>query len=202
MTDMKLKLHILLFIATLLQASVVYASQEVLTISTEDFIEGRVCPLHRLAGWAYSAEYVEGWYRLELDTRDWETLSPSRLSFDRANDQGRVQGWFRLKFRVDSTLWGKEFYLNLVPAGAAEMYLDGKLFEEAGHPDPDRGVDIGAIDFNARINDGYIPKTIRLDSGTYTMAVYCTDHDRYLLDRYTYRKVGAGFGTYLFTRDE
>lgn len=183
-----------------LQINSLCIAQEIITISEKNFNQNGGISLTSLDGWLFTQQEVPNWNEPDLDTHNWEKLNPNDLSFRYADKNGLVEGWFRLSFKVDSSLLGQDLYLNILPSGAAEMYINGELYDAAGNPNKDPRLDTASISYFARISSGWLPKPITIDSGTCVIAVYCTDHSRYLLDKHTFRSMKAGFEIGLFKK--
>ena len=57
-------------------------------------------------GWVFKAGNDPSWSNKETDTSGWIKLKPTGLSAKFADNLGRVEGWFRLKFKLDKILLG------------------------------------------------------------------------------------------------
>ncbi len=174
-------------------------AQKVVSIDTSHFSQNGNINLTSYDEWVFTHVEVKNWASPNLDTRNWKKLSPRGIPFDFADENGLVEMWFRLKFTVDSSMVGQTVYLNLIPLGAAQIYVNGIFYDEAGNPNTDPNQDECAGAYLNRIKNGWVPEPITLDTGLFTIAVYFTDHDRYFLTKYTYKNLKTGFNVNLFS---
>ena len=111
---------------SLAQNSAVELSTKMLDESHQVFIAG-------MDGWIYKQGHDTGWARPGIDLIGWQAFKPTDLSFKNADKSGKVEGWFRFKFNLDSTF-------NRIPLGlmsgswaASDLYIDGKLIQSIGN---------------------------------------------------------------------
>ncbi len=67
----------------------------------------------------------------------WQQASPATITdnIQRSSELARAKiGWFRLHFRIDSTLDRRSFAFVMALVGAAEVYVDGRLIGQYGVP--------------------------------------------------------------------
>ncbi|MGH7492679.1 MAG: SpoIIE family protein phosphatase [bacterium] len=90
----------------------------------------------------------------EFDDRAWETAATTLHSRSLPSSGWPGVGWFRIHLEVDSTLRDQTLGLIIVQAGAASIYLDGRLIYQFGHdglqqahPDSVRYRDYAAFSF-------------------------------------------------------
>ncbi|WP_206081977.1 ATP-binding protein [Maribellus sediminis] len=106
---------------------------ELLTLSDSLINTEHTLYLSSINMWLYREGNDSTWAAKEVDTSGWKKLKPSDIRESFADENGRFEGWFRAKIRVDSSL----FYvpLNLYYHGwqAADIYFDGKLIRSYGN---------------------------------------------------------------------
>lgn len=79
-------------------------------------------------GWKYSTEDSLEFKDPNYDDSHWFDLNPADLSLEEnQNNNDYIKGWFRFRFRLDSTMTSQTLYLRLGTWGAAEVYVDGIL---------------------------------------------------------------------------
>ncbi|HEY5691056.1 MAG TPA: ATP-binding protein [Cyclobacteriaceae bacterium] len=73
------------------------------------------------------------WADPNVDHADWLKMSPAGI-YEPLPDSlwSQGYGWFRTYFKADSTFYFNPWYLELLTGGAAEVYIDGKLFKRYG----------------------------------------------------------------------
>ncbi len=111
----------------------VYSQKNTLTISKNNFDESGVFLISQSDKWLFKKGHNTHWNKHSISTSDWQRLRPADISQKLADKNGRVEGWFRLKFRLDSTMVGVPLWLNKHTWAAAEIYLDGRLVATCGH---------------------------------------------------------------------
>ena len=92
-----LKIALLLFIPF-----IGLAQDSVIIITHENF--SKDLDSYALAskdGWIFHQGNDSNWAKETIDVTDWKKLKPSKLSVKYADKNGRVEGWFRIKIRID-----------------------------------------------------------------------------------------------------
>lgn len=126
------------------------------------------------AWWKYVVSDDSSMSTLSYDDRDWKVIHTEDI--DSTVFSG--VGWFRLHFKIDSSLVHKPIALQVRQKGASEIYLDGKLIKQFGR--------IKGKDSTVYFDPQNVPVIIVLDSvGEHLVAV------RYA--RYHYMDGGVGF---------
>ncbi len=121
--------------------------------------------------WRWHPGDDPAWASPTLDDARWDTIRPTRSisrlpTFDKAQ-----QGWFRLRFRLDSAVAEQAISAEINQVGASEVYLDGRLFLHLGTVGPDYAHQIG---YTPIVSDIYLLP--RLPAGRHTLAVRLSQH--------------------------
>jgi signal transduction histidine kinase len=119
----------LLFITQLCQAqdTTVVLSKNMVGKATDQI------DLGKLDGWIFKQGNDTGLAKINRDTTGWKQLNPDQLSSKYADKNGRVEGWFRLKVKFDSSLLNKQIGFEFADWAASEFYIDGKLVTRRGN---------------------------------------------------------------------
>ena len=72
------------------------------------------------------------WSKADLDDSEWRPTIADSTANDTLLDKHDGIVWFRGKFKVDSTLIGRAFAIELICHGACEVYFDGLLVKKIG----------------------------------------------------------------------
>ena len=72
------------------------------------------------------------WASPDFDDSDWIHLQPSGLDQPIPDSLWQGYGWFRLTFEADSNMYNRIWNLYFYTWGAAEVYIDGSLFNSYG----------------------------------------------------------------------
>ena len=89
--------------------------------------------LSELNGWIFKHENDTGFSKLNIDTTGWKQVKPSELSSKYADKNGRVEGWFRIKIKLDSSFLNKQIGFDFPIWAATELYMDGNLIAARGN---------------------------------------------------------------------
>lgn len=66
-------------------------------------------------GWLFKPGNDTSWAKKEIDIAGWEKLKPTQLSTKYADKNGRVECWFRMKIKIDSSFEDNHLGLEQVP---------------------------------------------------------------------------------------
>ena len=76
--------------------------------------------------WKFEKGDNSEWSSPDYDDTDWENYHPSSLVLELTEDSGRLEGWFRFRFRLSDSLQNEQLTFILDDYGQAlEVYLDG-----------------------------------------------------------------------------
>lgn len=127
--------------------------------------------LDKSENWLYKAGNDTAWAAKELDISNWKQFKPSELSIADADKTGRVEGWFRLKIKIDSSLKNQQLYFNKRTRDAATVYWNGQLIKSYGKIAPKQA------SFDSYIDNGQFPTAITLEPDSlYTLAIHTLDY--------------------------
>ena len=83
-------------------------------------------------GWKFHAGDNPQWGNVGFDDRSWQPIDPTRLLHQLPEVKETGLCWFRLKFKIDSSLLNERLAMVLNFQGAAEIYLNGKQIYRFG----------------------------------------------------------------------
>jgi two-component system NtrC family sensor kinase len=153
-------------------------AQDQSVLVTKDMIENDVIQLGQMDGWVYMPGSLINGADPNLDVSDWQRLKPADLGPEHLNASGAIDGWFRLKFRLDSTLVDTPLFWRMGTWGAVDLYVDGELVKQYGVTSSERGTFVGYNPLNK------FAKMAQLSTGReYVLAIYTTDHLTSILNR-------------------
>ncbi len=130
-TSSQMKFSYLLFVLLLAFSSPIF-SQETLILSKSKFDSTGLFELAKAKEWLFHSGNDAGWVASKLNTTTWQRFRPVDISPELADKNGRFEGWFSIKFRLDSTMMKNSVELRKRSWAAAEIYLDGKLIQTYG----------------------------------------------------------------------
>ncbi|MFC7357793.1 ATP-binding protein [Jejudonia soesokkakensis] len=114
-----------------------YAQDRVIPISTSDFRSNEQIFLAPLDNWLFHQGNDDSWANADIDVSDWKLMKPTELDTSLEDETGRIEGWFRLSFIIDSSFSEIPLSLSRNLWAATDVYLDGKLvyaFGNTGNP--------------------------------------------------------------------
>jgi two-component system NtrC family sensor kinase len=109
------------------------AQDTTVTISSKMFTGHQQIPLAKLKGWLFKAGDDTAWAKETINTKDWNQLPPTAITLKSTDKNGKIEGWFRLKFRIDSTLANMPLGLKPGTWAAIDVYLDGNFIQSFGN---------------------------------------------------------------------
>jgi two-component system, NtrC family, sensor kinase len=113
------------------------AQDRVLEISASKRGQKQQIQLADQEGWVFKGGSNTAWANPDLDDSGWKSMKPTELSTKFADENGRVEGWFRINIQLDSSFSGIPVRISRQLWAATDIYLDGKLvtsFGNTGHP--------------------------------------------------------------------
>ncbi|MGN6602941.1 MAG: sensor histidine kinase [Ginsengibacter sp.] len=84
-------------------------------------------------GWIFRQGNDSTWARANIDIAGWIKMKEADLSKKHADKNGRVEGWFRIKLKFDSSLSGKKLWIDFPSWAAIDFYIDGRLMATRGN---------------------------------------------------------------------
>jgi two-component system, NtrC family, sensor kinase len=91
--------------------------------------------LSNLEGWIFKPGNDAAWADTSLNTSDWKKLKPADFTEKMEDEKGRLEGWFRMKIKFDSSLEDSLSGIGLKSGvwAASDVYINGKLFHSFGN---------------------------------------------------------------------
>lgn len=105
---------------------------QLFVVSDSLFNENGIIQLGSRDGWRFHPGDDLTWADPDFDDSDWMFFKPAGLNDPIPDTLWKGYGWFRLRFKVDSSIYAMPILLYFSTWGAAEVYLDGKLLMECG----------------------------------------------------------------------
>ena len=110
-----------------------FAQDTVVFLSTSDFESHQQLFLAPLDGWIFQQGNDPNWANEKVDTSDWEKMNPTQLSTALEDRFGRIEGWFRLKFKLDHSFKGLPLGISRHLWAASDVYINGDLIHSFGN---------------------------------------------------------------------
>ena len=124
-------------------------------------------------GWIFKDGNDTTRANIDLDTKGWIKFNPVELSIKNADNNGKVEGWFRLKFRLDSSFKNFPVGLQWYRFAASDIYVDGQHVASFGNTGLDgkpyrefRGTLEPPVDLNLKVNTDHVLAIHVVDYGS------------------------------------
>ena len=89
--------------------------------------------LGNMDGWVFRQGPDTAWAKKDINSTGWKKLKPSGLSEKLADKNGRLEGWLRIKIKLDTTFRDTTLELYMNAWAASEVYVDGNLLNTFGN---------------------------------------------------------------------
>ena len=89
--------------------------------------------LGNIDGWIFRQGNDTGWAKSNIDYTGWQKLKPAKFTEKLADKNGRLEGWLRLKIKLDTSF--RDTPLDIFPYtwAATDLYVDGNLVYSFGN---------------------------------------------------------------------
>ncbi|GAB3776602.1 hypothetical protein GCM10028818_22560 [Spirosoma horti] len=108
------------------------AQDSTLVLDTAMFNAEQQIFLASADGWVYQPGNNPAWASPGLNTSSWRKRKPTELSIKDVDKTGRVEGWFRLRLKLDSTFKNMPVWFRKSTWSAVDLYIDGNLLASYG----------------------------------------------------------------------
>jgi two-component system NtrC family sensor kinase len=92
----------------------------------------QVIPLTAKDGWIFKEGNDTNWASKDISTIGWKKFNPTQLTIKNADKNGKAEGWFRIRFRLDSSFQGLPVGIQLGRWAATDVYIDGRHIVSSG----------------------------------------------------------------------
>ena len=127
---MKKMLFVLCFF---LGISIGFAQENVVTLSTSQFQSHQRLFLAPLNGWVFHKGNNPAWAEENIDLSDWKKFNLTELNASMEDETGRVEGWFRIKIKLDNSFSEMPLYFARDLWATTDVYVNGKLIHSFGN---------------------------------------------------------------------
>ena len=114
-----------------------FSQRDMVKLSPQMFQSHQRIFLAPMEGWLFQQGHDPAWSNPDYDTSDWQRFNPSQLSPELEDASGHIEGWFRIKIRLDESFENIPLAINRELWAATDVYLNGKLihsFGDTGNP--------------------------------------------------------------------
>jgi len=84
-------------------------------------------------GWVFRLGNDTTWAKSSIDYGGWQKLKPTKLTKKLADKNGKLEGWLRLRFKLDTSFRDMPLGIFAYTWSATDVYLDGKFICSFGN---------------------------------------------------------------------
>jgi len=110
-----------------------WTQDSVALISAKMFDRDEKILLSPMNGWLFKEGNDFSWANKDANTSGWRELKPTEISAKLADRTGRVEGWFRLKLKLDNDLATVPLGIGRGDWAATDVYVDGNFLTSFGN---------------------------------------------------------------------
>ncbi|WP_425391639.1 ATP-binding protein [Ekhidna sp.] len=111
----------------------VYCQEKVLYLTLEDFNEEGQLAISNNDYWMFFSGNDTTQSSFEINSKGWQQVNPSQITKSLANQNNRIEGWFRIRVRLAEELAKAIDYIHFYNYGCAiDMYVNGELIRSFG----------------------------------------------------------------------
>lgn len=114
-----------------------HAQDDIVVLSQDSFQSHQRIFLAPLDEWVFQQGHDLAWATPELDVSNWKKLNPTEINAEMEDASGRIEGWFRIKIKLDQSFNNIPLAINRDLWAATDVYIDGELvhsFGDTGNP--------------------------------------------------------------------
>src|SRR5882672_1149023 len=110
------------------------AQDSTIVLSTSMFDKDwQAIALTAFNGWVFKKGNDTNWAKKNIDTTGWKKFNPPQLTIKNADKNGRVEGWFRIRFRLDGSFKNFPLRISVTNWAATDIYIDGEHVASSGN---------------------------------------------------------------------
>jgi signal transduction histidine kinase len=135
--------------------------------------EGKI-QLGEMEHWLYKQGNDPSWADPGISVKNWQHLNPADITKKNADQNGRLEGWFRMKIKLDSSFNQTSLFIIQRSYLASDIFINGKPFYSFGNTGYNGKPYSEFTDFNK------LPDAIKLEQGKeLLLAVHFVDYTDY-----------------------
>jgi two-component system, NtrC family, sensor kinase len=128
--------------------------------------------ISEMKGWIFKQGNDTAWSKKDIDLTGWKRLMPTELSENLADKNGRVEGWFRIKIKLDTALGETPFGFRISSWVASDFYINGNWIASFGNTGLNR-----APYLENKFVSNLLPVPVNIKPGNeYTLALHVVDY--------------------------
>jgi two-component system NtrC family sensor kinase len=109
------------------------AQDTTIVLSSSMFNNGDRINLGEIEHWLYKQGNDPSWANPGIDVHNWQHLNPAEITKKQADKNGRLEGWFRIKIKLDSSFSQTSLFIIQRSFLATDIFINGKPFYSFGN---------------------------------------------------------------------
>lgn len=135
--------------------------------------EGKI-PLGEMEHWLYKQGNDPSWADPGISVKNWQHLNPADITKRNADQNGRLEGWFRMKIKLDSSFNQTSLFIIQRSHLASDIFINGKPFYSFGN------TGYNGKPYNEFTDFSKLPDAIQLEQGKeLLLAIHFVDYTDY-----------------------
>ncbi|MDO1501282.1 ATP-binding protein [Winogradskyella maritima] len=111
----------------------VFGQTEITVLTKDDFKANQSIFLAEKGNWYFRKGHNPDWGKTTTDFSNWQELKPSEITKEFEDENGRIEGWFKTKLKLDASLEGIPLSISRTLWASTDVYVDGELFHAFGN---------------------------------------------------------------------
>ena len=168
---MKYVATVVFLLSTFLNGS---AQDTTIVLSTSMFnAQGRI-NLGEIEHWIFKQGNDPSWADPGISVNNWQHLNPEEITKKQADQNGRLEGWFRMKIKLDSSFSQVSLFILQRSYLATDIFINGKRLYSFGN------TGYNGKPYHEFVDFGKLPEAIKLEMGKeLLLAVHFVDYTNY-----------------------
>ncbi|MDP1812240.1 MAG: ATP-binding protein [Sediminibacterium sp.] len=109
------------------------AQDTTIVLSTSMFNKEGKIYLGEIEHWLYKQGNDPSWANPGIAVNNWQHLNPAEITKKQADQNGRLEGWFRMKIKLDSSFSQTALFIRQRGFLASDIFINGKPFYSFGN---------------------------------------------------------------------
>ncbi|MES2331809.1 MAG: ATP-binding protein [Bacteroidota bacterium] len=150
------------------------AQDTTIVLSTSMFNNEGKIQLGEIEHWLYKQGNDPSWADPGISVKNWQHLNPADITKKNADQNGRLEGWFRMRIKLDSSFNQTSLFIIQRSYLASDIFINGKPFYSFGNTGYNGKPFSEFTDFNK------LPDLVKLEMGKeLLLAVHFVDYTDY-----------------------
>ncbi|MCZ4410069.1 ATP-binding protein [Cryomorphaceae bacterium 1068] len=120
------------FFLTLGSLTAAHGQDSLFVLKSSDVNETGYLNASSITEWEFKKGHDLSWKDSSTDDKSWSKLDSSEIARLDYDDEGKFEGWFRFRFKMEDEFEALPLFLLSINSAAQDIYLDGRLMGSFG----------------------------------------------------------------------